>query len=275
MRVSFLKAQGTGNDFLVFDLTAEHPEVDWHALAPRLCDRHFGVGADGLLLIAPATQPGAAYRMRVINPDGSEPEMCGNGLRCFVRVLHARGMLTGTTVTVETGAGLRRAEILDAPDGFQVRLDMGLPFDQGRDMLPLPDRRLDVHLVSMGNPHCVSFVDDLERLPFETLGPLVESHVRFRQRTNAEFAQILSRGRIRVKVWERGVGPTLACGTGACATAVAAISRGLSDRNVIVELPGGPLAINWAVGGPVFLTGPAQIVFSGEVDLSAFAPVEA
>ncbi len=283
MPTPFTKAQGAGNDFIVFDLTAsDAPDAtqDWSAIARALCDRHFGIGADGLLLMLPPSTGApsqAEVRMRVINSDGSEPEMCGNGLRCFVRVIHAQGKVSGKSIAVETGAGVRQAEILDASSpegrdaGFQVRLNMGLPFDQGRDMLPLADRRLDVHLVSMGNPHCVSFVEDLDRYPFETLGPLVESHVRFRQRTNAEFAQVLNRGRIRAKVWERGAGPTLACGTGACAVAVAAVSRGLCDRHVVVDLPGGSLTIDWTVGGPVFLTGPAEIVFTGQVDLSAFA----
>ncbi|MNR82169.1 Diaminopimelate epimerase [compost metagenome] len=280
MATSFVKLQGTGNDFILFDLRFETEEQDWQALAPGLCDRHFGIGADGLLLVLPSTAPGAAFRMRVINSDGSEPEMCGNGLRCFVRYLHDQGLVEGATVAVETGAGVLRAEILgdagsDGTSAFQVRLDMGRPFVMGREMLPMGDRRLDVHLVSMGNPHCVTFVDDLDRVPFAEVGPAVEGHPRFRQRTNAEFVQVLNRGRLRVKVWERGAGPTLACGTGACAAVVAAISRSLTDRHVIVELPGGALTIDWQVGGSVFLTGPAEPVFTGQITLSALAPTGA
>ncbi len=300
MPTPFTKAQGAGNDFILFDLTGEHAAEahvrDWPNLARALCDRHFGIGADGLLLVLPpsvAAIPGAApgapapadFRMRVINSDGSEPEMCGNGLRCFVRYLHDRGMTAGPSVAVETGAGLRHAQVLQdheaggpgfrAPGvrapGVRVRLEMGRPFELGRELLPLADRRLDVSLISMGNPHCVSFVEDLDRFPFAELGPAVEAHPRFRQRTNAEFVQVLDRRRIRVKVWERGAGPTLACGTGACAAVVAAVSRGFTERHVSVELPGGTLEIDWAVGGSVFLTGPAELVFTGEVDLSAFA----
>jgi diaminopimelate epimerase len=284
MNTSFIKLQGTGNDFILFDLRNETVEHDWHALAPGLCDRHFGIGADGLLLVLPPAA-GGEFRMRVINADGSEPEMCGNGLRCFVRYLHDLGLITGREVAVETGAGVLRAQILDekaggldsgSPDsGFRVRLDMGRPFDMGREMLPLGDRRLDVQLISMGNPHCVTFVEDLDRVPFSEAGPAVEGHPRFRQRTNAEFVQVLSRTRLRVKVWERGAGPTLACGTGACAAVVAAVGRGLTDRHVTVELPGGALDIDWVVGGSVYLTGPAEPVFKGQIDLPALARTEA
>jgi len=279
MMMSFVKLQGTGNDFVLFDLRGETEEHDWHALAPQLCDRHFGIGADGLLLVLPPSDaaPQAEFRMRVINADGSEPEMCGNGLRCFVRYLHDKGLLTGPEVAVGTGAGLLRARILPPEEGsgFRVRLDMGRPFDMGREMLPLGDRRLDIQQISMGNPHCVTFVDDLDRFPFDELGPVVEAHPRFRQRTNAEFVQVLSRSRLKVKVWERGAGPTLACGTGACAAVVAAVGRGLTDRHVKVDLPGGTLDIDWLVGGSVFLTGPAEPVFTGQIALPALARTEA
>jgi diaminopimelate epimerase len=271
MPTSFTKAQGAGNDFIIFDLTREHASDAWPSgAAHTLCDRHFGIGADGLLLVLPSEK--ADFRMRVINSDGSEPEMCGNGLRCFVRYLHDNGMVSGSRVAVETGAGVLQAEILTGPNAeFLVRLDMGRPFDMGRDLLPLADRRLDVSLISMGNPHCVTFVNDLDALPFDQLGPEVEAHPRFRNRTNAEFVQVLDRRRVRVKVWERGAGPTLACGTGACAVVAAAVNRGYTERSVVVELPGGNLTIDWPVGGSVFLTGPAELVFTGQVDLSAFA----
>ncbi len=291
MPTSFTKAQGAGNDFIILDLTREHatdawPSDAWSEAARTLCDRHFGIGADGLLLVLPPSMDETApaggfaasagvradFRMRVINSDGSEPEMCGNGLRCFVRYLHENGMVSGNTVAVSTGAGVLRAEILSGANAeFLVRLDMGRPFEMGREKLPVGDRRLDVSLISMGNPHCVAFVNDLDALPFDQLGPAVESHPRFRNRTNAEFVQVLDRRRVRVKVWERGAGPTLACGTGACAVVVAAVGRGYTERTVAVELPGGTLTIDWPVGGSVFLTGPAEIVFTGQVDLPAHA----
>lgn len=271
MATSFLKTQGAGNDFIVFDLRGEDPGVDWHGLAPRLCDRHFGIGADGLLLIVPPSAPGTAHaRMRVINADGSEPEMCGNGLRCFVRVLYDQGEVPGHRLDVETGAGVLQAEVLDHPTGVQVRLDMGKPAYQGKTSLTLPDRTLEVALVSMGNPHCVAFVDDLAALPFERLGPLVERHPRFPDRVNAEFVQVISPDRLRVKVWERGSGPTLACGTGACAVAVAAREQGLAGSEVTVELPGGELAVAWTEAGTLTLTGPAERVFEGRVNLAAW-----
>jgi diaminopimelate epimerase len=284
MPTSFTKAQGAGNDFIIFDLTREPasgaspsdawpsdgPPGGWPEAARKLCDRHFGIGADGLLLVLPSES--ADFRMRVINSDGSEPEMCGNGLRCFVRYLHDQGMVSGSSVAVSTGAGVLHAEILTGPNAeFLVRLDMGRPFEMGRELLPLADRRLDVSLISMGNPHCVAFVNDLDKLPFAELGPAVEAHPRFRNRTNAEFVQVLDRRRVRVKVWERGAGPTLACGTGACAVVVAAVGRGYTERSVTVELPGGALTIDWPVGGSVFLTGPAELVFTGQVDLATYA----
>lgn len=282
MPISFTKAQGAGNDFIIFDLLTPEPRlasVDWPALARALCDRHFGIGADGLLLVLPPDErpAGAAFRMRILNSDGSEPEMCGNGLRCFVRYLHDRGLMPGPRVAVQTGAGMRHAELLtpeaQAPGfrtpGFRVRIDMGRPELLGPEELPVADRLLSVTRVSMGNPHGVTFVDDLSRFPFTELGPLVESHPRFPERINAEFAEVLDRSRIRVKVWERGAGPTLACGTGACAVAVAASSLDLAERRVLVELPGGVLEIDWQESGNVFLTGPAELVFTGEVDLSS------
>ncbi len=282
MPTPFTKAQGAGNDFVIFDLTAERAAGDFAAIAPALCDRHFGIGADGILLVLPSQV--ADFRMRVINSDGSEPEMCGNGLRCFVRYLHDRGLVPAAGIWVETLAGRLFAEVIppgepagsgleaSARPEFRVRIDMGRPEHSPSEELALSHPRgpLRVTAVSMGNPHCVTFVDDLDGLPFFELGPLVEAHPRFPRGVNAEFAQVVDRNRIRVKVWERGAGPTLACGTGACAVAVAAASQGLTERRVTVELPGGALDIDWREDGGVSLTGPAECVFTGEVDLSRF-----
>lgn len=305
MPTPFTKVQGAGNDFILFDLTAGPAGYDWSEAARALCRRHVGIGADGLLLVMPSEA--ADFRMRVINADGSEPEMCGNGLRCVIRYLHDRGMLAGSTVTVETLAGVLGAEVVSALDdpapdnsasglrppdfrassfrapgfrapGFRVRIAMGAPAVLGREALSLaasppaaaPDVSLDVTLVSMGNPHCVAFVDDLAAFPFATWGPAVESHPRFPQRVNAEFAAVRDRHRIAAKVWERGAGPTLACGTGACAVAWAAAARGLAESPVTVELPGGDLVVDWQDAGAVHLTGPAELVFTGAVDLAPF-----
>jgi diaminopimelate epimerase len=304
----FAKFHGAGNDFVVVDGRAaggrHHAEpalaTDWPALARRLCDRHFGVGADGLLVAAPPSGAGAAQRMRMFNPDGSEAEMCGNGLRCFVRWLVERGEVPpGTTLAVETGAGvlaveagldgriaaqmgppmLRPAEIPLAP-----RAAEGQPGDGPVLRLPLrvPQGEFEATCVSMGNPHAVVFVPDVAGIALEAVGPALERHPAFPQRTNVEFCQVLSQDRLRVRVWERGAGITLACGTGACATVVAARLRGAVGPRVTVELPGGELEVAWpgAPGAPgmpaeagrldgrrslppVVLRGPVVHVFDG------------
>ncbi|MBO9542659.1 diaminopimelate epimerase [bacterium] len=259
--MSFTKMQGAGNDFIVIDCLGDQA-ADYQALAPALCDRHFGIGADGLLLVLPSEV--ADFRMRVINADGTEPEMCGNGLRCFARYLHVAGLSSAASLAIETGAGVLGAEVLE--DG--VRLDMGAPRMAERMAEPLKvgDAAFEATAVSMGNPHCVVFVEDLDAFDFEQYGPLVEAHSAFPQRTNAEFAQVLAPDHIRLKVYERGVGPTLACGTGACATLVAAALSGRTGRAAQVDLPGGTLAIAWGEDGRIQMTGPAQVVFKGVVD---------
>jgi diaminopimelate epimerase len=286
----FAKFQGAGNDFVVLDGRPGTPAagVEWTKLAVQLCDRHYGVGADGILVAAApsaeACAAGAAFRMRMYNPDGTESEMCGNGLRCFARWLADAGELAGATL-VETGAGVLRAEPL--PDG-SVRCAMGAPRLAPRDVplsreaaegrppdVPVTDLllHLDDHAtllatcVSMGNPHAVIFVGDVERVPLEELGPQVERHPHFPARTNVEFVQVLAPDRLRVRVWERGAGATLACGTGACAALVAARLNGYAGKRAALELPGGILDVSWAGapgdGQPVLLSGPAVRVFDG------------
>ena len=321
-RLAFAKYQGAGNDFVVVDgrrppaagggpadRDAERdPDRDWAALALRLCDRHFGVGADGLLVAAPPTGTGAALQMLMYNPDGSLAEMCGNGLRCFVRWLVDRGEAGGGRLPVETGAGVLTADV--GPDG-RVEVNMGpprlqpaaIPLDPaaagaagappGGPVLALPlevppvaafpGARYEATCVSMGNPHAVVFVPDAAAVPLEVVGPVLETHPAFPARTNVEFCQVIDPGRIRVRVWERGAGITLACGTGACAAAVAARLRGYVHDRVVVELPGGALTVVWpgdpvspagppatvSTGAlpPVFLGGPAAHVFDGAVPL--------
>ncbi|HEY9897847.1 MAG TPA: diaminopimelate epimerase [Pantanalinema sp.] len=260
--IPFTKMQGAGNDFIVIDCLDAFGVLDFGAIAPALCDRHFGVGADGLLLVLPSEV--ADFRMRVINADGSEPEMCGNGLRCFARYLHDAGLSDALTLRIETGAGVLKAEVLETG----VRLDMGAPRMAERLLEPLVagDASFEATAVSMGNPHCVVFVEDLDAFDFEKYGPLVEAHPAFPRRTNAEFAQVLAPDRIRLKVYERGVGPTLACGTGACATLVAAAMSGRTGREARIDLPGGTLSIRWDEDGRILMTGPARVVFTGAVD---------
>lgn len=262
---SFVKMQGLGNDFIV--MPDMDPSLagggDWSLLAPRLCDRRFGIGADGLLLVLPSEV--ADFRMRIFNADGSEPEMCGNGLRCFARYLQRQGLAPQARIRIETGAGVREALLMD--DG-RVQVDMGIPEHAREEALTVGDRSLEVMAVSMGNPHAVVFVDDLSGCEFDTYGPLLEAHPAFPRRANAEFVQVLGPERLRVKVWERGVGPTLACGTGACAVLVAAVLTGRANRRATIELPGGELEVEWR-DERVIMTGAAKVVYSGRLDEAA------
>lgn len=286
----FTKMQGLGNDFIVVDCSMGERPVDWASLAPRLCDRHFGIGADGLLLILPSAE--ADFRMQIVNADGSEPEMCGNGLRCFAYYLHTYGLTDASVMKIETKAGILEVELQMTPDGHAtgVRVDMGAPrLTRGeipmegdpqaravQQLLEAGDRTFLVTAVSMGNPHVVAFVERLEEAEFLTYGPLLEAHPSFPSHANASFAQILNPGFVRARVYERGVGPTLACGTGACAILVAGALSGRTQRKAQIELPGGLLDVEWAENDHVYMAGPAAVVFTGVVDLFDFqpAPVE-
>ena len=283
MRLRFAKMQGAGNDFVVIDGITQQL-----ALAPEqlrlLADRRFGIGADQILLVERARQPGVDFRYRIFNADGGEVEQCGNGARCFVRFVHDRGLTHKRAIRVETLGGVIEPRLED--DG-RVTVDMGVPefepsrvpFDaEGlvaraaqRDRLwPLEihGRRVELSVLSMGNPHAVQTVDDVEQAPVAADGPLIEHHPRFPRRVNAGFAQVLDRQAIRLRVWERGAGETLACGTGACAAAVVGILRGALDSPVTVHARGGTLRIAWAgAGQPVLMTGPAEAVFEGEIEL--------
>ncbi|MCX7891044.1 MAG: diaminopimelate epimerase [Burkholderiales bacterium] len=276
MKLKFTKMHGTGNDFVVID--AVRQRVD---LAPgtvrRLADRHFGVGCDQVLLVEPATAPGVDFRYRIFNADGGEVESCGNGARCFVRFVREQGLTTKNEIRVETKGGVI-APRLEA-DG-EVTVDMGapvfeparIPFVSDSDAVVQPlavdGETVMITALSMGNPHAVQVVADVDAAPVATQGPKIESHPRFPQRVNAGYVQVVDRGRVRLRVYERGAGETLACGTGACAAVVAGIRRGLLDERVRVATRGGELTIAWAgADNPVFLTGPAVTVFEGEVDL--------
>jgi diaminopimelate epimerase len=283
MKLKFTKMHGAGNDFVVLDGVRQRvvlrPE-QWRLLA----DRHFGVGADQMLLVEPASGPDVDFVYRIFNADGGEVEQCGNGARCFLRFVRDQGLTNRRSVRVRTLGGVIEPALED--DG-RVTVDMGLavlepdrvPFDgsglasrvDGDDRLwpiELPAGARWVSVLSMGNPHAVQVVDDVDTAPVADEGPLIERHRRFPARVNAGFMQVLDRQRIRLRVFERGVGETLACGSGACAAVVAGIRRGLLQSPVDVETRGGLLTIAWD-GGPVRLTGPAQSVFTGEIDLSA------
>ncbi|MYN42653.1 diaminopimelate epimerase [Duganella sp. FT109W] len=287
MKLKFTKMHGAGNDFVVID--GVNQQIDFTpAQWQRLGDRRFGVGADQILLVERPTEAGCDFRYRIFNADGGEVEQCGNGSRAFVKFVSEKGLTDKQSITVQTKAGVIVPR-LEANGSITV--DMGapvlepgrVPFDaeglhgehQGDDtlwplLLELGGARESVLIsaVSMGNPHAVQVVDDVETAPVELTGPLIEHHVRFPNRVNAGFMQVLDRQHVKLRVFERGVGETLACGTGACAAAVAGIRRGLLDSPVRVDARGGQLSISWAgAGQPVFLTGPAVTVFEGEIEI--------
>jgi diaminopimelate epimerase len=274
--IPFRKMQGLGNDFVVFD-ARKHPVPMTAPRAKAIADRHFGVGCDTLVLITPGDAEVDAV-LRFFNADGGEVESCGNATRCVARLLMDEGGLS--KVTLDSRGG--RLVGSDAGDGL-VTVDVGIPkfewreiplkdaLDTNRFTVPVDGKDVEAAAVLMGNPHCILFVDDAERAPLTELGPKLETHSLFPTRINVEFAQVRDPGHIRMRVWERGVGVTLACGTGACATAVAAVRRGLAGRKVEVELDGGILKLEWReADGHVLMTGPGKTVFLGELDLDAY-----
>ena len=272
--MKFTKMHGLGNDFLVID-ARRLPDADFAALARRLCHRHTGVGADGLLLVL---ESGAAdVRMRIVNSDGSEAEMCGNGIRCFAKYVYERGIVNESAFSVETLAGIMRPELL-LEDGrvSQVRVDMGEPalscadipvLGEGRCIeraLDVGGRTLTVTSVRVGVPHTILFVDDLAAADVAGLGAQIERHSAFPQRTNVDFVQCLDARTVEVRTWERGCGRTLACGTGACSVAVACALTERTGRSVDVRIELGTLHIDWAADNHVYMTGPAALVCEGE-----------
>ena len=280
----FTKMQGLGNDYIYINAHQEHLEgVDLPQLARVLSDRHFGIGGDGIILIMPSER--ADFGMRMFNADGSEGEMCGNGMRCFAKYVYEHGLTAKTKFAVETGAGPIRPE-LTVENGRVTRVivDMGRPRLARRDIpmlgspedapvidepLRVGDEVVRVTCVSMGNPHCVIVVDDVHAAPVRTLGPLIEHHNAFPARTNVEFIRAVASDLLEMRVWERGSGETLACGTGASASVVAAALNGLAGRSCTVRLLGGDLRVEWRDDDHVLKTGPAVEVFSGEVDPKA------
>ena len=275
MKIRFNKMHGAGNDFVVIDAIRQQ-FTPTPAQARWIADRHFGIGCDQLLLVERPTRPDADFRYRIFNADGGEVEQCGNGARCFVRFVHEQGLTDRRRIRVETAAGIITPQL--AADGG-VTVDMGqprfapadIPFISDSDAvvqsLVVGDARIEITAVSMGNPHAVQVVADVDAAPVARQGPLIESHPRFPQRVNAGFMQVLDRHAIRLRVYERGAGETLACGTGACAAVVAGIRRDLLTSPVRVHTRGGELEIAWDGVGSVVMTGPAVTVFTGEIDL--------
>jgi len=268
--------QGAGNDFIVIDAVNQQVELDADRIR-RIADRHFGVGCDQLLLIERPRTPGTDFYYRIFNADGGEVQNCGNGARCFLRYVRDQGLADKTRIRVETLSGVL-APKLEA-DG-QVTVDMGAPeFEPGRIpflaqqqaltyRIEVGGESVEISALSMGNPHAVQVVADVEQAPVSTQGPLIEHHSRFPQRTNAGYMEVVSRRHVKLRVWERGAGETLACGTGACAAVVAGIARGLLDTPVEVVTHGGNLTIAWGgPGQPVMMTGPAEPVFEGTIEI--------
>jgi diaminopimelate epimerase len=261
----FTKMEGAGNDFVVLDCTKEKFDLKKEKIR-MLADRHFGIGADQVLVVEKTDKPGLDFRYRIFNADGGEVEQCGNGARCFVKFVHARGLTGKREIRVETLGGVIAPRLED--DG-EVSVDMGPPAVESPllQKLILENEALEMTVLSMGNPHAVQVVADVGRAPVTSQGPLLESHPRFPKRVNAGYLQIHDRHRIALRVWERGAGETLACGTGACAAVVAGIARGLLDSPVTVETRGGTLTVSWAGGdNAVWMKGPARTVFEGEIE---------
>lgn len=278
MKLNFTKMHGLGNDFVVFDGISQPLNLSPSQLR-LIADRHFGVGCDQILLVERPTRPDTDFRYRIFNADGGEVSQCGNGARCFVRFVHDQGLTDKQEIRVETASGIIVPRL--EADGM-VTVNMGPPRFSPADIpftaeqqaltyeLQLTGETVEISALSMGNPHAVQIVDNADSAPVERQGPQIENHIQFPQRVNAGFMQIIDRGHIALRVYERGSGETLACGTGACAAVVSGITRGYLDNSVEVQTRGGKLRIRWdGEGQPVWMTGPAATVFSGTLDLAA------
>ncbi|MEO7453162.1 MAG: diaminopimelate epimerase [Fimbriimonadales bacterium] len=274
--LEFTKMHGIGNDFVVVDAVRNVWTHDASTVSQKVNDRRFGIGGNGLILIEKGAS--APFKMRMFNPDGSEPEMCGNGIRCVARFIHDEGLSAENPIAIETGAGILSLQVMD---GGTVRVDMGKERHLRRDIPMAGDpamtsvgfeieaagRRLRAVAVNMGNPHCIVFVDDVSSVPLDEWGPAIECHEMFPNRTNVHFMQVISPTELRMRTWERGAGATLACGTGACAVGVAAELSGVAGNDVLIHLPGGDLRVEIAEDRTVFMTGSASYVYKGEFEV--------
>jgi len=286
MKIDFVKMHGLGNDFILIDcLNKSLGDSSFLSyLSKKLCDRNFGIGADGLILILPSSK--VDLKMRIFNFDGSEAQMCGNGIRCFAKYAYENNIISKNKFAVETLAGTITPELifqdLKNKKVLRIKVNMGTPKLRRRE-IPMngedtptvvdetlkinPEQIFKITCVSMGNPHCITFVDDVQSIPVDEIGPKIENHLFFPEKTNAEFIHILNRKEINFRVWERGVGETLACGTGACAALVASVLNKKTNREATIHLPGGDLDIQWADDRYVYMTGPAELVFRGEMEI--------
>ncbi|HKM55820.1 MAG TPA: diaminopimelate epimerase [Isosphaeraceae bacterium] len=275
--MKFTKMHGIGNDYVYVETFRQSPPPDPARLAVAISDRHYGVGSDGLILVMPSAEADA--RMRMFNADGSEGEMCGNGVRCVAKYLYDHGLVRNNRLKVETGRGVLTLELEVSSGKVQrVRVDMGPPILRASDIptllegnppvrvpIALMEKRLEVTAVSMGNPHAIIYVNDTSNFPLETIGPALEHHPAFPRRVNVHIVQVIGPEEVKMRTWERGSGLTLACGTGACAVSVAGVLSGRTGQRIVAHLPGGDLELYWqGEGSSVFMTGPATEVFSGE-----------
>ncbi|MBU2439584.1 diaminopimelate epimerase [bacterium] len=281
MKIDFVKMHGLGNDFILIDclnkLLGDSSFLSY--LAKKLCDRNFGIGADGLILLLPSSK--VDLQMRIFNSDGTEAQMCGNGIRCFAKYAYENKLISEIKFTVETLAGIITPELIFKDKEISgVKVDMGIPKlkrreipMEGEDTPTVVDETLKIDskyifkitCVSMGNPHCIIFVNDVQSIPVDEIGPKIENHSLFPEKINVEFIQVVNKKEINFRVWERGVGETLACGTGACAALVASVLNKKSEHQAIIHLTGGDLDIEWIENGSVYMTGPAELVFRGEM----------
>ncbi len=283
MIVPFTKMEGLGNDFIFIDQTSQQPAINisFNELAIKICDRKFGIGADGLIVISDSAT--CDLKFNIYNSDGSEAQMCGNGMRCFGKYAHLKKLTKKNKFSVETLAGTITPHIISDGNGAiaAVKVDMGEPVTKASlvpfiseneisiaEKIKINNEEIEITAISMGNPHAVIFVPDVDKAPLTTLGPMVENSSLFPEKTNVEFIEVLSRKELKMKVWERGAGVTLACGTGACAAVVAAILNKKTENSVTIHLDGGPLEIEWdRETNHIYKSGPATLVFEGTIDI--------
>lgn len=274
-QIRFCKMQGGGNDFVLIEGIGKRLNYDFSLLSPKICHRHFGIGADGVLLVLPSKS--ADFKMRMFNPDGSEAEMCGNGIRCFAKYVYQMGWTKKKKIRVETLAGEVVPELIMENNKIKlIKVNLGPPRLKREEIpmksagesvinedLKVEDKIYKITALSLGNPHCVIFERYLDNIPLSQIGPKIENHYLFPQRTNVEFVKVINPTEIKVRIWERGAGETLSCGTGAGASVVASVLNKKTKKNVWVNLPGGKLKIEWGEDNNIYLTGPAEEVFSG------------
>lgn len=280
--LNFTKMTGLGNDYIYIDCIDKEKIKNIPEIARKLSDRHFGIGSDGLILIDKPDDKNSDFKMRIFNSDGSEAEMCGNGIRCVAKFIHDNNLSKNNKMSIETLAGIKKVKLLENDNGEcnEVIVDMGEPLFQDKNIpyniyepynkdldIVVAGKTMRFTVVSMGNPHAVTFVENLDDLQIEKYGPIIENNPIFPNKTNVEFVEILDKNNIRIRVWERGVGETFACGTGACASVVAAGINGYTDENVTTILPGGSLKIEWGKDNHIYMQGPATTVYTGVISI--------